>query len=142
MKIYIAAPFFNSEQLDFVQDVERELSESGHEFYSPRNDGILQNMLPEERAKQMKRIFDLNCDRLVWADTILALMNWKDVGVVWELGFAFARKKKIVTFATNAERVNVMLQQCADLHFDNFKDFSSWLCFGILPTKKDQRDVY
>ena len=48
-KLYIAAPFFNPQQLASVVYTEDMILRAGLEFYSPRSDGILQNMTPAQR---------------------------------------------------------------------------------------------
>ena len=121
MKIYLAGPFFKPEQLATIERLEGMLSLLPLEVYSPRKDGVLMIMSREEKKKNAKKIFDLNCCRIEEADVVLAVIDDRDVGTMWELGYATYRKReyllpKIVTYTEKNYGVNVMIQECVDSH--------------------------
>ena len=146
MKVYLASPFFTAEQLEVVMQVEKALAVSGLEYYSPRKDGVLQDMSLDERKAAMKKIFELNVKNIDECDLLLAIMNWKDLGVVFELGLAFANAKTIITFCSNDEKVNVMLKECSDGHVKGFQQLTSVLHDYVqgrpIFVDQDGRDVY
>lgn len=118
--IYLAGPFFNPEQVAEIEQLEQALERHGLEYYSPRHDGVLQEMTPEERAGSLKRIFQLNIDHMLAADHMLASLSWKDTGTTFELGFFFhmglGEGKSIISFSSQPQPINVMLRQCIDVH--------------------------
>ena len=121
MKVYLAAPFFTAEQLATVERLEEVLASLPLEVYSPRRDGVLMNMSREEKKKSTKKIFDLNCHHISESDVVLAVIDDKDTGTVWELGYASCRKHeyllpKIVTYTEKGYGLNVMIQECVDSH--------------------------
>lgn len=147
--IYLAAPFFTQEQLHLVIDFEVLLTKLGLAYYSPRSDGVLQDMTPEQRKASFKNVFEMNVRRMNEADTMLALMDFKDTGTTWELGYFTGRKRatrtslRIWTYTTNADQMNVMLKECSDVHITG-RDQA--LLFLSDPTAKidfaDARDGY
>lgn len=127
-RLYIGSPFFTPAQLATVEMVEQAITESGLAFYSPRLDGVLMEMLPEERKQKSLEIFQLNVDNILNSDAILCVLDDKDTGTTWENGFAYCyslvlhrlnyRKLNYKLFAyTSTEReINVMLQCSFDYH--------------------------
>ena len=114
--IYIAAPFFNEEQVEFVDAIEQCLELNGLEYYSPRSEGVLMNMTPEEKKARMKYIFDKNVEMLDKCDIVLAVIDNYDTGTVWEIGYAYAKGKKIITITDHYYGVNVMINECIVAH--------------------------
>lgn len=114
--IYIAAPFFNESQVELVEAIESTLRFNAIEFYSPRSEGVLMNMTPDEKKARMKYIFDKNIEMLNAADTIVAVIDNYDTGTVFEIGYAFAKEKRIITLTDNYYGVNVMINECIVAH--------------------------
>jgi nucleoside 2-deoxyribosyltransferase len=117
-RVYLAAPFFSPRQLAVVEAIEAVLDRLGFPYYSPRRDGVLVDLSPAERRAAAARIFDANVLNIKQADLIVAVIDDRDVGVAWEIGYAYglARRPALVTFTAAGHGVNVMLQQCADSH--------------------------
>ena len=113
MKIYIAAPFFDAKQLALVEEVESTIdSVPGLTYYSPRKDGVLMAMTPEERKQKSREIFGLNIRHMSSSHAMVALLNDKDTGTTFELGymFGYAKMLPVVGFKTGGNNINVMLQ--------------------------------
>lgn len=116
MRIYIAAPFFNPQQLATVQSVELALAALGIDYYSPRLDGVLQEMSEEERKASLNKIFNLNVGNIDDSTALLAILDEKDTGTTWEMGYAF-RKIPIYGYTSTPNvKLNVMLRQCMITH--------------------------
>lgn len=82
---YIAAPFFNADQITRVELVETLLEKHGLTYFSPRKDSACEDIHnPEVR----KRVFDLNCKSIENADFVIAITDGKDVGTMIEVGMA------------------------------------------------------
>ena len=118
-KLYIAAPFFSARQLNEVVKAEDAILKAGLEFYSPRSDGILQNMPPAQRLVAGPKLFQLNCKMLRNCDGVLALVDDADRGTDWECGYAFGLYqglgKRVLGYKSDATKpLNIMVLQCFD----------------------------
>jgi nucleoside 2-deoxyribosyltransferase len=117
MKVYIAGPFFNPFQVAVIESIENLLADSSDiEFYSPRTDGVVMNMTVEERKQNSKRLFDLNKSNILDADLVVAVIDDKDTGTIWEMGFAHAKGIDIVSFTNQNYGVNLMLSESVVAH--------------------------
>lgn len=114
--IYIAGPFFNEDQVALVEAIEAVLTFNNMPFYSPRSEGVLFHMTQEEKAARMKYIFDKNIEMLDKCDKVVAIIDNYDTGTVFEIGYAFAKEKKIITVTDNYYGVNVMINECIVAH--------------------------
>jgi len=121
MKVYIASPFFNKEQLGFVIEIEDALDEIGVNYFSPRTEGVLINMSEQERKDRMKEIFDSNISHMKECEIVIANIDDRDIGVAFELGFQYAKKKAIFSISNNNYQINVMLKQSIMSHNTNIK---------------------
>ena len=121
--IYIAAPFWTPAQLATVTAVENIIHKNDLALHSPRLAGVLTAMTPEERAAAAPVTFKRNCVQIANASAVLAILDEKDSGTTFELGFAYAVRRynlarntfRIFGYTTNpAPTMNVMLRQCLD----------------------------
>jgi nucleoside 2-deoxyribosyltransferase len=117
-RVYLAAPFFNPRQVTIVEAIEASLDGLGISYYSPRREGVLSGMTVAERRAAVARIFDANVLNIKQAELVVAVIDDRDVGVAWEIGYAYGLMPRpaIVTYTEVGHGVNVMLQQCADGH--------------------------
>lgn len=128
--IYIAAPFFNPEQLALVQEVELAITNAGMEYFSPRSIGVLQDMQPQERLANMKRIFEANVENINACDCLLAILDYRDTGTTWELGYAYGYypSRYIAGYTSSPDvKINVMLGQCLDGHIVGPEELARFL---------------
>jgi nucleoside 2-deoxyribosyltransferase len=120
--IYIAAPFFTPAQVTLVETVESSIKAVGMAFYSPRLDGVLKDMLPEERKAKSGEVFKRNCAMIMECNAMIAVLDEKDTGTTWECGFAYYHKRyyiagyKIIAYTSEQKELNVMLAKCFDAH--------------------------
>jgi len=123
-KVYIAAPFFNPAQLAAVESIEQLCGTiNGLQYYSPRSDGVLMEMTPEERKASMQRIFDTNVNRMNECDGMIAILDEKDTGTTWELGYAYMRSRttspryRVMGYTSTPDvTINVMLAKGMHSH--------------------------
>jgi len=120
MKIYLASPFFNKEQIDVVKHLEASIRNSNNNLYSPMRHGVLKEMSKEERAKISKKIFNENIEMLDWADIIVANTDDFDPGTMFEIGYAFGKSKTILTFSAKGYGANVMISEASSGHYDMY----------------------
>ena len=136
MNVYIAAPFFKSEQLATVVALENLLSHNGITYYSPRSEGKLQDMTPEQRKERMSYLFNQNIAHLDWCTHVLAVIDNYDTGTVWEMGYAFAKHKQIVTFTDHYYGINVMLNESIVGHCQKVFQIIPALMGEAIPEKR------
>lgn len=112
MKVYIASPFFNEEQLERVQFIENKLTENNIEFFSPRSDTYVR---PDSSSEERKKAFEDNIKAIAQSDFIIAVTDGKDVGTMFEAGYAYAKLVPIVYFAETLgdKPFNLMLAMSA-----------------------------
>ena len=106
MKVYIAAPFFNDEQLERVERVKRLLSTLNVKFFSPKDESIF------KQGDDPSIILNTNCDAICASDFIIAITDDKDVGTMWECGYAYGLKVPILYLWlgwTPDKKFNIML---------------------------------
>lgn len=116
LKVYLAAPFFHPDQIATVEKIEEALAPIC-DLYSPRKDGVLTKMkTPEERRLAAPKIFRRNVEKMEWADLIVAVIDDRDPGVMFEVGYAHATLTDVVTFTARDYGVNLMIQGAALAH--------------------------
>ena len=110
MKVYIASPFFNPKQVDQVEYIKETLTGLGYEYFSPKDYFVLD---PNATAEDRKRIFDVNVEKIKWADFVLCNTESKDIGTIWEAGFSYGIGKPVAFFAEGLPdgKFNVMLSE-------------------------------
>lgn len=101
--IYMAGPLFSQAEREFLEKMVSVLAKSANlnpltNFFLPHRDG-------GELGKGPTRsdIFSLDIDKLNSADAVVALLDGQDVdsGTCIELGYAYARKKRIFGLITD-----------------------------------------
>lgn len=128
MKVYIASPFFNEEQLEIVKEIEAMLTDLNILFFSPRLEGVIKNMTKLQKAQSAERIYNKNIFELEECDTIIVVVDYKDTGTLFELGFFASlrrihtnKNKKIITLSLEDKPVNLMLRYTIDAHAIGWK---------------------
>lgn len=139
--IYIAAPFFNPDQLEAVKTVEQILTRFNLDFFSPRLHGVDVSTLTEAERKSSSRMRDIfvgNIDAMYLSKFMLACIDDKDQGTNFEIGwfhsnwFLWTQKYKcpeIVTWSRAGAKTNLMIQQAVGGHcatLVNLNRFIDW----------------
>lgn len=114
--VYIAGPFFNDKQKDLIKRIENELDKYGIKYFSPRSEGVLIDMTPEEKEKQMSKIYNSNINHMIDCKCMLAIIDDWDTGTVFEMGYAKCLNKPIFTLSDNDYGLNVMIRQAIKSH--------------------------
>jgi len=121
MKVYIASPFFNPEQLELVKEIETLLDRNSIDYFSPRSFGVIKDMTQEEKKNRMEEIYNSNISNIDNCNVMIAVVDWPDTGTMFELGYMAAsceldRTRKIITFTNKEKPVNVMLRYAIEAH--------------------------
>jgi len=126
--IYLAAPFFSDEQIALVDKVKEFLESIDNVIvYSPKDDGGVLKF----DATQLERdtIFLENKMGIYFSNLIVALIDFKDIGTVFEEGYGCALDVPICAVSLNPPKdfkFNVMLANslsCFARDLDVLKEF-------------------
>jgi nucleoside 2-deoxyribosyltransferase len=118
-KLFLSGPLFTVAERDFNAGLARFLEKNRFEVW-----------LPQQRAsgsRGAKAIFQSCVAGIDWADAVVACMDGADPdsGTAWEVGYAYAKGKPIVSYRTDfrsageAKRTpyNLMLGEAATVRF-------------------------
>ena len=109
-KIYLASPFFNSEETNKLEIVKTILRDKGLDVFVPNEhqNPQLEFGSLEWRAATFKSDVDAidNCDVMV---AINCQGNYDDAGTMWEIGYAFAKEIPVVVFNNTGKTINLMI---------------------------------
>lgn len=97
MKIYLASPFFNDEELKNVQKAEEILMNRGFDVFSPRLNEVRTES--EVGTPAWSKETFMNDKKFIdWADAIVMLYygGYSDSGTAWECGYAYGTNKPVV----------------------------------------------
>ena len=122
MYIYLAGPFFKPHEVEAISKIEKELTDKEILFYSPRWEGVLITQSEEEKQANKKRIYDRNVEMISGASKVLAIIDDRDIGTIWEMGFATGLKIPVITISSQSYGLNVMLAESVQAHVLNIND--------------------
>jgi len=111
MKAYIAGPFFNDEQTKRVELVKLSLQLVKISYYSPKDDCLY----TPENDMTSEEVFEENAYQIKHCDFMVAITDDKDVGTMFEAGYAYANGVPIcyIWFEHNDMKFNIMLAESA-----------------------------
>jgi len=131
-KVYLASGWFSpaaAEELTQLEDIfdKREWVD----LASPRRIFVCP---PDAPRETQDATFIGNLQHIVAADFLLVNTRDKDIGTIWEAGFAFAHKKPIVYFCAGlpeGAKFNLMLARSGVKVCTSFEDLEDYLgrCF-------------
>ncbi|AGB01270.1 nucleoside 2-deoxyribosyltransferase [Methanoregula formicica] len=115
-RVYLAAPLFSAAERTYNAYLAGLLRENFFSVHLPQDAG--DDSAGREKDVQA-RLFTTNLSALDAADIVVAVIDGADAdsGTAWEMGYAFAKGKKIVALRTDfrhvgaCEHVNLMLEQ-------------------------------
>ncbi len=89
MKVYISGPLFTECERNTLEKIDRLCTSLGFQTALPHRDVGF--------STDRKRIFERDLALLDGCDTVVAILNGKDVdsGTAWEIGYAYSKGKKI-----------------------------------------------
>lgn len=110
--IYLASPFFTEKQIKLEEKVKNKLRELGFEVWSPKENCVCESYTSLEKRQ---KVFEDNLKAIDNSDIVFAITNDKDMGTLFECGYAFSKKKKVVYYCDvlNEGKFNLMLSQSA-----------------------------
>lgn len=134
---YLASPFFRPDQVEREERVKEKLRELGYKVFSPKEACFLNS---DADLTDQGLVFASNCEAIQKATAIFAITDTKDMGTIWEAGYAFGINKPIIYFAETLgnNQFNLMLAQSGNLVLVNDKEINRENLDQILndPTKR------
>lgn len=111
-KIYLAGPFFDAIQISTQDFVEKLCEEAGHPYFSPRKELVLS---PTATLEERQGVFKSNVKHVKNCRLVLANIEGRDQGTIWEMGAAFAYETRVVAYSPDPTRkMNVMLSEAIE----------------------------
>ena len=134
---YLASPFFKDSQIRREDEVKNILRYNGYAVYSPRENGVL---TPDATDEVRTKIFKENCEAIQKSHRILAITDEKDIGTIWEAGYAYGIGKEIVYYAETLGNnpFNVMLGKSGIGIFTNHNDLIEAAKTGLFFNKNEK----
>jgi len=132
VKVYFASPFFTPEQIEREERLKKKLRDVGLYVWSPKEASLCK---PDDSAEKQQATFDGNIENIVDCDILFAVTDGKDMGTIWEAGFANglnyinSKKKIIIVYycetLPSGGKFNLMLARSGDLIYTNFEDLNN-----------------
>jgi nucleoside 2-deoxyribosyltransferase len=112
LKVYLASPFFNDEQVKRLAKARDLIKDLGYEVWAAYYDGIV--VSTDSSIEERYNSFKYNIDNISNSDLLVAITNDKDMGTLIEIGVAIQAKVPIIAFWENGSGpVNLMLAQAS-----------------------------
>jgi len=126
MIAYVASPFFTPEQVAQVESIVAALDAAGIRSYSPMRDaGVL---APNASREERSRVVEANREAIEDADLVVCNTTGRDLGTVWEAGYACAIFVPVVYLALGLRGpFNVMLAETGIATFTTVEDLARFL---------------
>lgn len=126
MKIYVAGGWFTPEQEKALTIVEDVVKQTNSNHFMPRH----MNLGTE--GVDWQKVFDSNIAHLDDCDIVVASTEGKDMGTLWECGYAYGKGKEIVYFTNGIPKPNLMLG-FSGIICSTEEELHMYLVNGLLP---------
>jgi nucleoside 2-deoxyribosyltransferase len=128
-KIYLASGWFNPVQAEELTQLEKIFDDRADHFdlASPRRIFICPPNAPKEVQDET---FEGNLHHIQTADFLLVNTRDKDIGTIWEAGYAFAHNKPIVYFCAGlpgGAKFNLLLARSGIKVCTSFEQLEDYL---------------
>jgi len=125
-RIYLASPFFSSDQIDRLLRVSKVLRQMGFKVWSAYEDGIV--VSNKSKEEDMEKAFQENIKRIDECELVVGITDGKDMGTIFEMGYAYAKGKPIIGYAETLrdKPFNLMLARS---------------CYGVAKNLEELRNV-
>lgn len=120
---YLASPFFNDEQIKRENKVKDLLRGFGFKVYAPMEHGIVGGIASQDAVTAT---FNSNVEAINNSEYVIAITDGKDMGTIWEAGYAYGKKIPIIYYAETLGNnpFNIMLSESGIGIFKSEKSLS------------------
>lgn len=116
MKIYLAGPLFTMSEIEWNRTLSAKLKHAGFDTFLPQK---------ECEGKENREIFEICRNGIDSCDIVLGNVDGTDAdsGTCWEIGYAYAKGKKVYLYRTDFRKygddghTNLMLSYGCELFF-------------------------
>lgn len=152
-RIYLASPWFNPGQMERMQSTlgvcrEWESSGSNRRVYAPYYDLLCP---PDADEATRDKVYEANVRESAYSDIIVAVTDEKDLGTLFELGYAACARDFALASRNNVEEdiagpvlvglaftlgdkpFNLMLAKGLDVTCKSLAELADYLLRGIIP---------
>lgn len=107
---YLASPFFSKEQIEREEAVLEILRDNGFVVYAPREHGVVGGIT---NRTAISETFKSNIEAIQNSKKVLAITDGKDVGTIWEAGYAYGIGVPVVYYCETLGKnpFNIMLSE-------------------------------
>ena len=107
---YFASPFFNDEQVEREERMIKHLRDNGFTVFSPKEECKLDSNASQQSRQE---VFNNNCEAIRNSRAVFAVTDGKDMGTIWEAGYAYGINKPVIYYAETLGdgQFNLMLAQ-------------------------------
>lgn len=126
-KCYIASGWFSPEWLAELESLKASLDKHGFRCFSPKDEAVCE---ADAALDRQKAIFDGNVNAIRDCDWILCNTRNKDMGSIFEAGFAHSLGRPIVYFSAGlppGAQFNLMLAQSGIAVCTSIDDLNAYL---------------
>ena len=140
MKIYLASPFFNDEELKNVETAEKILMSRGFDVFSPR----LNEIRTDENTKQSwwsKETFMNDKKFIDWADVVVMLYygGYSDSGTAWECGYAYGTNTPVIVVHLGEDSNLMVHEGChSNITLSDLENYD----FNMMPAKSSKGKMF
>ena len=92
---YFASPFFNEDQVEREEALKQILRDKGYKVFSPKENIHLPH---DATLEDQEKCFRDNLDGIDASYAVFAVTDEKDMGTIWEAGYAFGQDKPVIYF--------------------------------------------
>lgn len=117
LTIYLAASL-KPQDIHVCEEIEAACEGYGVNLFSPRKNGLIETMSEEERKKSSKSLFDDNIRQMNRSQIMLARVDLKDTGTLFEIGYFYRKGSPIVAFSERPieKGINLMIAHACALY--------------------------
>lgn len=136
MKVYIAAPFFNEQQVATVEQIKLLLTDLGIGYFSPKDECMF-----VKGETKPEDILKMNVEAILDCTCMIAVTEGKDMGTLFECGYAYANKIETIYFWDNIAKslkFNLMLSASGYAVARTYGDLEKALCMIDMHLPKEQ----
>ena len=135
LKLYFAAPLFNTMERRFNLELTNKLSRFFEVYLPQREGGLMDDMIKQGIKKEIaaEKVYKADIDALEQCDIILIILDGRtiDEGAAFELGYAYAFGKSCFGYQTDVRRLlktgnNPMIDSSLKKIFNNENDLLEW----------------
>jgi nucleoside 2-deoxyribosyltransferase len=105
-QVYVAGPWFTPEQNEIIEEIKKILTSEDVSYFSPKDENLF------DPGGDVKAVLLGNVQAINYCDYIIAVTDGKDVGTIFEAGYAYAKGVPILYVWLSrqpGQKFNVML---------------------------------